>query len=301
MHWILIVVIAHALNAVNFVLDKFLLSKAVKDSFVYTFAIGTLGILVLLLIPFGFEFPGWYLLSVNLITGVFFILALQFFFRSLQMNEASRIVPLIGSAIPVFTFILSFVFLSERLGRNEIIAFLFLLIGTYIITADPSVKGKKKFSISGLGIAILAAFSFSISFVLNKYIFESQPFFSGFIWIRIGSFLTVLLMLTKKNRISVKHVFTKTSRKIKSLFIANQFIGACAFLILSYAISLASVTLVNALQGVQYAILLIMAFIVSVKYPKILSENFTRSILTQKILAILFIGVGLFLLSFYAA
>jgi hypothetical protein len=50
MNWILFVLIAHVLNAVNFVLDKFLLSNAVKDSFVYTFAIGVLGLAVLVLI-----------------------------------------------------------------------------------------------------------------------------------------------------------------------------------------------------------------------------------------------------------
>jgi len=63
---------------------------------------------------------------------------------------------------------------------------------------------------------------------------------------------------------------------------------------------LASVTLVNALQGVQYVILLIMAVIISLKYPKILSENVSSLALIPKFLGVILVGTGLFILSWYA-
>ncbi len=302
MNWLVVVILAHLLNAVVFVIDKFLLSKAVKDTFSYVAAIGLLGAVVILLIPFvAFEYPGIWLLFVNLITGVFFIAALLYFFQSLQRNEASRIVPLIGSTIPVITFILSFLFLGERLDSFELLAFLVLIVGTFILTKEEkSHVQKKKFTIQGLWGAFLAAFFFALSFVLNKYIFDTQPFWSGFIWIRIGSLLTIFaLLLSSQRRLAIKTAVRKTKKRILGIFLGNQAIGALGFILISYAISLASVTLVNALQGVQYALLLILAIIASLKYPKILQENMSRSALTQKFFGVILIGAGLFILSFY--
>lgn len=300
MHWLIVVITAHALNAVNFVVDKFLLGKSIKDTFVYTFAIGVLGLLVLLLIPFGFEYPGLFLLLVNLFTGVVFIFGLMFFFSSLKQNEASRIVPLIGSSIPIITFFLSFVFLKERLSAPEILAFLFLVLGTYLITQD--IHGhQRSLTLKGMWVAFAAAFFFAIAFVLNKYAFNTQLFLSAFIWIRIGSFLAVCVFLVKrKHRKAVTHTWKSTDRKIRTLFLMNQGIGALAFLLISYAISLASVTLVNALQGVQYGILLIFVVFLSRFYPNLLKEKIERGVVLQKTFAVICISFGLFILSWYA-
>lgn len=300
MSWIAIVITAHVLNAVNFVIDKFLLTKKVSESFVYTFAIGILGMFVLVLIPFGFEIPAPELLALNFFTGFTFILALLCFFRSLQFNEASRIVPFIGTAIPLMTLMFSFFFLHERLSAPELFAFGVLIFGTYLISRD--TDSKKSVTLKGIGIALLAAFFFAVSFVLNKYVFETQPFISGFIWIRIGSFILVIsLLFSKKRRIAVKNAWKKNSSKIKLLFVGNQMIGAAAFLLLSYSISLAAVSLVNALQGVQYMILLVGAFVISLKNPKLLSENFSPASLRYKVLGVLVISAGLAMLSYYAA
>lgn len=74
---------------------------------------------------------------------------------------------------------------------------------------------------------------------------------------------------------------------------ANKTLSGIAFALLNYAIAIGSVTLVNAMQGLQYVFLLIMVAILSYKYPNILTEAVSRKSLTQKIIAVTLIGLGL--------
>ncbi|MCX6784818.1 MAG: hypothetical protein NTV81_02690, partial [Candidatus Komeilibacteria bacterium] len=84
--------------------------------------------------------------------------------------------------------------------------------------------------------------------------------------------------------------------KIGLIYWGDQLLAAAGFLSINYATSLASVSLVNALQGVQYAILFILAVLASIFYPKILKESIERGTLILKTISIICIGLGLFLL-----
>jgi hypothetical protein len=55
---------------------------------------------------------------------------------------------------------------------------------------------------------------------------------------------------------------------------------------------LASVSLINVMQGMQYAFLLALTIILSKKFPRLLEEKISGWIVVQKILAILLIGSG---------
>ena len=57
---------------------------------------------------------------------------------------------------------------------------------------------------------------------------------------------------------------------------------------------LGSVALVNAAQGVQYALLLIISTVLALISPKLLKETFSWRIFLQKLFAVLVIGVGLY-------
>ncbi len=291
MSWITIVLTGHFLNAVAFLMDKFLLAKKIPSPFVYAFFIGALGILAVVLIPFGFTVPSTPEILRALIAGSTFIIALIFFFSGLKENEASRVVPLTGGLVPAFTFVLAYFFLAERLGSHELLAFGCLLVGSVLI----SLERKGKASTKGYLYAVLAGLVFAISFVLTKQVFIEQSFVSGFVWSRIGGFITaVALLLIPSARYGVFHQpKQKGGGKTAALFFTGQIAGALGFVLVNYAISLASVSLVNAMQGVQYAFLLVMIAILSKKYPNILSEELHGWVLVQKIAAIIFISLGI--------
>ncbi len=153
---------------------------------------------------------------------------------------------------------------------------------------------------NSLLIAVFSALAYSLYFIGSKYAYNTQPFGSVFIWTRLGSVLFVLLFLVrKKDRqevISALHQPNKNKNKWLVFF--NQILGASGFVLQNYAVFLGSVALVNALQGVQYAFLLIISAILALLSPKLLKETFSWRIIIQKTLAILIIGLGLYLIIF---
>ncbi len=303
MNWLVIAIIAHFIFALVFIVDKFLLSKTVLQPRAYAFYVGLLGIFALLLIPFGFTLLPVGQIAASLIAGILFILAILFFYKLIQIGEVSRITPIVGGAVPIFTLILTYLFLGERLTNYQLIAFFLLVFGGVIMLwprkdkINPSV-GQASL-IKKLTLAVTAALFFAGSFVLTKFIFMEQPFINGFIWIRLGGFLGACLLLFWPGSRQIIFRTTETI-KIKSvvLLISNKTLSALAFILLNYAIFLGSVTLVNSFQGIQYAFLLIVALFLSKKFPQILKEQISRGMILQKIMAISFIVLGLGILAF---
>ena len=74
-------------------------------------------------------------------------------------------------------------------------------------------------------------------------------------------------------------------------------LSALAFISLNNAIFLGSVSLVNALQGVQYVFLLMIALVLSKQFPQIIKEQISQGAVLQKIMAILLIALGLGILA----
>jgi len=153
-----------------------------------------------------------------------------------------------------------------------------------------------------LRLSLVAAFFFALFFVLAKYVYLTQSFLQGFIWISLGGFLTALLFLfSRELRDNLFKVKLKVPKKVIMIFVSNQAMGALSNFLQSWAVALAPlayVAVVNALQGVQYVFLLGLATILSVKFPKILREEVSREVIFYKIAAIFLIVLGLFLLAF---
>jgi hypothetical protein len=68
-------------------------------------------------------------------------------------------------------------------------------------------------------------------------------------------------------------------------------------MIQNYAVYLGPVAIINAMQGIQYAFLLVFGIFFTVFFPKILKEDISKKIIYKKVLAILLIAIGLYLIS----
>jgi len=328
--WLTIVIIAQFINAIVFLCDKYLLGGGrIGKPAVYAFYVGILGIFALVLIPFGgLVFPGVNQLLIDLLAGAVYILACLIFYQTLKQNEASRVVPVVGSFIAVFTLILSALFLGEQLTPKFISAFSLLLVGSILISIRLNIRinaekvridadnisvnqrsnpRKSASSQCNFLLTVLASFIFSVFYILTKYIYLHQPFISGFIWSRFGGVIAALILLTLP---AVHRTIFKSPIKILSqgqpslswrkstpvLFLSNQLMSGINFILINWAVSLASVALVSALQGVQYVFIFLISLFLA-RYPRVLTEEISRSIIIQKIIAILLIGIGIFLIN----
>ena len=309
MTWLTIIISAYFLLAICALIDKYLLTGPIPHPRVYAFYVGILGILVLFLIPFiDFYIPETNQILLSFLAGIVFVLALFYLYKSLHLFEASRVVPAIGGFGPLFTFALIYIFSlgKELLSFSEVIAFILLVLGSVLIT----FRKEAFITLKVLRISAFTAFLFSLSFVLAKYVYLSQPFWNGYIWIRIGGVFAALAFLFLspelknkifKPRISMISFFSTLGYKIRTtgIFLFNKGIGAMANILQNWAIALAPlgcVAIINALQGTQYVFLLIIAVLICFKFPKILKEEISKKIIFQKTIAILSIGAGLMIL-----
>lgn len=305
-----LVIVSYLILAIVNIGDKFILGNVIPNSKSYTFFVGVFGSLVFLIAPWFLEWPGLNLFFINIIIGAMFPIALLLMYRSLKVGDTSRMITLIGGLIPVFTIIFSILFFDEKFTSFKWIGLLFSLLGTVIISRIPNKKTAwHKFSIwfgltsdnkkRGIIEAMLASFFYAVFFIGTKYAYSNQPFLSGFIWVRLGTlFLVLSFLFNKVDRrgvyISLRDLFKNRG---KYIFFGAQGLAAVGFLLQNYAISLGSVAIVNALQGVQYAFLLIIGAIVTILYPKGPKEDISKSVIIEKVVAIILIGIGLFFIA----
>lgn len=299
MLWLGVAVSAYLILAIVFLIDKYLLVGPIPHPKVYAFYIGVLGIFALVIAPFvGFYVPGFPQIALGLLAGIVFVLAIFWFLKAIKLFEVSRVVPAIGGILPIFSFLLVYVFSwgRETLSLQEFSAFAFLVAGSFLITYERN----KRISRESLQLSVVAAFLLALSFVLSKYVYQEMSFWPGYIWIRIGGFLAALILFfsggIKEELLKTKANFPKSAA---ALFFVNQTMGASANVLQNWAIALAPlvyVAVVNALQGVQYVFLLIFTVLLSLFFPQILKEAISKQIIIQKILAILLIAAGLVLL-----
>jgi len=303
MSWLLITIGAYFLTAVNSVIDKYLIGKKIPEPITYSFYVGVFSIFVIVLIPFGFEWPGFLQFGISFFTGAIFLMALVSFFSALRSDEASRIVAIVGGITPIFVLIFSSILFGLSLNMIDMYAFVFLVSGSVIISLRKSrtcgIFELHKYSCArSIEMALFASVFFALFFVSAKFVFLNQPFMSGFIWTRIGSFLAAICILLIPHYRSLIFSTTKfVENKSRVLFIANKLLAGVAFLTLNYAISIGNVTLVNALEGVKYVLLLVMTAILTRWFPSVIREQTSPLVMIQKIFAVVLIFIGIFLIA----
>ncbi|MFH0932684.1 MAG: hypothetical protein V1819_04080 [bacterium] len=300
MTWLIVTILSYLILAVAFLVDKYLLIGSISNPKVYTFYVGMSGILALALIPFvGFYIPGAWQIFLALACGIFFTGGLFWFYKALRLFEPSRVVPAVGGILPVFSFLLILIFSKGKavFSPFDCVAFVLLILGSVLIT----YKKSQKISLKCLFISSVAAILLAFYFVLAKYVYLGQSFWTGLIWIRIGGFLAALgLLLTREVRSELFKAKIGLQKKTAVLFLSNQAAGAGGNILQSWAIALAPlayVATINALAGIQYVFLFIFSIMLSFKFPKILKEEISKEVIIQKIVAILLIGGGLLVLA----
>jgi drug/metabolite transporter (DMT)-like permease len=308
--WAILAIGAYLLLALNGVTDKFLLTKSVKHPIAYAFYVGITGPLTLVLSVFGIigQWLHWNFLQtefvfqwltvgqtfVAIIGGASFPIALYFSYKAIQQTSISRMLPIQGGLVPIFTLFLAYIILGERLAETQIFAFFFLVVGAVLISFK---KKHGEWHALAFGNAAIASFLFALSLTLQKYVFGHVNFASGLIWTRMGFFVaSSSFLLSKQSRKYIFNTPKEVSTGNKFVYLAARVSGGVSGFLQNYAIKIGSVTLVNALQGTQYVFLLALTTLLSIKFPKILKEHLSGQSFVQKFISIILVSVGLVLL-----
>lgn len=319
--WLIASISSYFINAGVYIADKFLLSRKIHSSITYAFYVGIWSVFNIVLLVFNPWLPNFRELLLDLSAGLLFLGTLVFWYKALHQSEATRVVPIVGALVPLFSFLFSYIFLGETLGERQFLAFFILINGGILI----SVKYTKFYYIKEVmdkfkgvfgdvlgGIhaqyrparrliinSTTAALFFALYYVFIKYIYQSQPFIGGFVWSRMGTFLGVILMLLVPDWRKSIFEYQKGNKTPKNLsfFLAIRLLAALAFIMLNWAISMGNVAIINSLQGTQYAFLILLVLFLSTKYPKFLDEEMGGGVMLQKVIGATLICTALYMLA----
>ncbi len=303
MTWLYLVLIANLLGAFVVLLDKYLVGpRAIGRSEVYAFYIGILSGVVLVMVPFGsVTLPSFTVLAISLVVGFGYMISIIYFYKSLQISDASDVAPVLGAMSALSALFFGKFLLNTISVHFNPLAFFLLVFGTALMSYF-------RFSKKSIVYVLIAGIFFGYSSVFLKLLFEMTTFANAFFWSRMANVLGALLLLAipLNRRIIVKALKT-TKRGTTSLVFLNKIIaGGASFLSLT-AIKLSSAPIVNALGGMQFVFLLALAHF----FPKYMSEYFEtvhekrdydgrvthpRNFFFYKIIATIFIVFGFLLL-----
>ena len=305
MDWLIITIFAYFLLALEIILDKFMLSsRRVSHPAIYAFYSGALGLFALVFIPFGFHAIKFGEIIVRFVAGIIFIYGMFSLFYALSKSEASRVTPVVGAVIPVVVLFLSLIFLGERFNSKEILGLLILIVGGLWIAYDfhSEIKGLFK----GFYWSIAAGILLAISAAMFKGFYNHDNFINVYVWTRIGAFLGVLTFFLvpawRKKIVPSLLKFKKPGKEHKesgALYVLARATGGVGSFIKEKAVSMtmASVTVVNALVSTEYIFIFIMGLAFSLWLPRVFQEKKDWKNIVQKILAIILITGGIVLVS----
>lgn len=291
--WLLLAIGAQLMLAAVSFIDRFILThpRGVPRPLVYAFYVSILSGFVIVLIPFGVvSWPDSGVLQLSAISAAAFIGALLLLYRSFKAATASDVMPVVAAASAAVSFILAGLILDEGLPRLFIAAILLFIIGTFLIS-------RYRFTRRSFLFVIGAGILFGISTFVHKPLFLITPFWDGFFWSRMANVVGAFALLSWPGHYAlIMHSTRAASHSTKWLVVGNKTLSGIAGAMTFFAIALGSVSVVNAMAGLQFVFLLLLAFLFSKQLPQALKGEFEKKGLTHKLAGITCIIVGLALL-----
>jgi len=300
MNWFLIALGAPILWAVVNIADQYLIAKysdrekerSSGGLVIFSSVIGIFIALLIFVFTNGiFDIPLTDKILL-LITGVLTVVWIVLYLFTLEIEEVSRVVPWFLT-IPVFGYILGFVFLGETLTSKQIVGSIFILIGLVIISMNwvhLKIHTKKRPMIYMLVVALCVA----VSGIIFKYVTVENNFWVSSFWEYLGLGISgfLIFFLMPKQRREFMHMNKKGGVKIFLVNITSELMSISGNLLTNFALLLAPVALVFLVGAFQPAFVLLFSVVGTYLFPHIVKEDMTWEVIYPKIVAIIIMIIG---------
>ncbi len=227
-----------------------------------------------------------------LLTGALTVAWIVLYLFTLEIEEVSKVVPWFLT-VPVFGYILGYLFLGETLNSEQITGSIMIFIGLIVISINWS-KGAKSLRKKPLLYMLFASLFIATSGVIFKYVTVEDNFWISSFWEYLGlGFTGILIFLfMAKQRMEFMHMNKKGGVKIFVVNIFSEFMSVAGNLLTNFALLLAPVALVYVVGSFQPAILLILTILGTYFFPKIVKEDMSWQVLYPKIVALVIMAIG---------
>jgi drug/metabolite transporter (DMT)-like permease len=286
---ILIALIGHGLIGISLVWDKVLLGRReTKNLLSYVFWLGAISVFGLALIPFGFTIPPLSVAAMAFIAGLLNLIASYFYYADLKAGEASDEIAAVGGFAPVATALIAVPLLHQFLG-GQLLGFALMTLGGFIMFFAEKRPLKKM-----LPKIVIASVAFGLMNVLEKMVFNSRNFVSGFVFVTLGTTVGSPAMLISPSwRRQIFEYSEDATSKSKFWYMVNRFMNGLGSFLVVYAVSRANPAVVEAISGVRYIVVFLGAYAITRLKPSWFQEDCHRWVLVAKVAATGLVVAGL--------
>lgn len=302
-NWFFIALIAPILWSIVNHLDKYMLSKYLKNRGVGALLIFS-SLASIVILPFIIYFYHSQIFNVSntdLVTLLFvgFLSAGAFYFYLEGMNEeeASIVVPLF-QLVPIFGYFLSYLILGESLNIYQILSSMLIISGIIILTIEIDIDNKIILKKKVLILITISSFLFALHDTLFKKVAIIESFWVSVFWqyASLVIFGILILIFIKKFRKDFFAMFSGMGVKILSINITSEILYILGNLANNFATLLAPVAIVLVVSSYQPFFVFIGGIFLTIFLPKFVSEKISNKHLIHKLISILIIIIGSYLL-----
>lgn len=227
-----------------------------------------------------------------LIAGALTVVWIILYLYALEIEDVSSVAQWF-LAVPIFGYILGYLFLGETLSVKQIIGSIIIFIGLAVISIN--FNGEKRHIKKKPALyMLLACLTIAISGVIFKYVTVENDFWISSFWEYLGLGITGVLIFAfiPKHRKEFMHMHNTGGKKIFVVNVISELMSISGNLLTNFALLLAPVTMVYLVGSFQPVIVLMLTIIGTKFMPHIIKEDISGRILVPKIIAVFIIVLG---------
>jgi len=215
---------------------------------------------VLLLISvftFTLNIPVWIIFLLP-IAALFYSAGYLLFMKGFEIGNIS-IVAAIMNLWAVFTMLIAFIFMGQRLSALQSIGVLMIISGATLASLNWSDLKNKRFQLSsGVKETVLGAFFFGVFWNISEVISEKIGWLLTTLFVKIGIILFLLLLSFLIKR---ELCLTKASPKTKLMVVLMGIIEAGAVAIVNFGLTIGDAILITPIASALSVVTITMAIL----------------------------------------
>ncbi len=295
MTWIFYSILAALFwSSVN-IADKVIITKLTKDPVVPMFLLSIVGFIwgvgivwmqgLPLLTPTQWFFALFGIAVLGIISDIFY-------FRAMQREEVSRVVP-IFYVQAFFVAVIAAVTIGEQFHPVTYLGIVLLVFGAILLSSERITRIRLR---AGFWLMLGAALMLSITSVMAKYFLASMSPYQMFALTNIGYFV-LFLPWVFAHRFSLKLFYQRYGVSGTIGVTLTQLLSIVGVLFYFLALDQGTATLVSALTSLQPFFVLFSAVVVSHWWPQIYNEVVDAPTVARKFVAMIAMVIGALLVT----
>jgi uncharacterized membrane protein len=299
MVWLLFAILGPLAWAISTHIDKYLVDEYFHNSdtavlIVFTALMGVFALPVIWLFePRALSLPVP-AIAVMMASGVLYMAAMLFYLRALQSEEASVVAPFFQLST-IFTLLLAYLFLGERLGLLQLSGVVLIVAGALTASGNRGTF-LQRFNKRLFFLMTGATFIVALSSVIFKFFAVEDSFWGTTFWTFVGEgiFGAGILLIPRYYQQFIR-LFKHSPGAVIGINAANELVNLGGGLGVRFASLLAPVALVSAVSSTTTLFVFSFGVLLTLLFPKFGREDLTAGNLMRKGAAAILVTAGVML------